>query len=153
MLLVEQLDRAARELSTDHAINNRIALILVDNAAELIVHHRLEFHVAHERHDRKLSPKQRLMAAGQHFGERVKVLRHLGDLSDVEHEFLKVAHHYRNELYHAGLRHESMIRALTFRYYRLVCVLFVRLPRGFRASHSRDVLTDTLACRRAPGSA
>ena len=40
-LIVEQLHRAALELAIDHPINNRIALILIDNAAELVVHHRL----------------------------------------------------------------------------------------------------------------
>ena len=38
LTVVEQLDRAARELETDHPINNRLALILVDNATELILH-------------------------------------------------------------------------------------------------------------------
>jgi hypothetical protein len=37
-LVVEQLDRAATELAVAHPINARIALILVDNAAELIIH-------------------------------------------------------------------------------------------------------------------
>ena len=34
LTIVEQLDRAARELVTDHPINNRLALILVDNATD-----------------------------------------------------------------------------------------------------------------------
>ena len=38
LTIVEQLDRAARELATDHPINNRLALILVDNATELMLH-------------------------------------------------------------------------------------------------------------------
>ena len=36
--IVEQLDRAAMELATDHPINNRLALILIDNASEVILH-------------------------------------------------------------------------------------------------------------------
>ena len=36
--IVEQLDRAAGELVSDHPINNRLALILIDNATELILH-------------------------------------------------------------------------------------------------------------------
>ena len=39
--IVEQLDRAAAELTTDHPINNRLALILIDNATELILHRQL----------------------------------------------------------------------------------------------------------------
>ena len=38
LTIVEQLDRAAAELATDHPINNRRALILIDNAAEIILH-------------------------------------------------------------------------------------------------------------------
>ena len=145
MLLVEQLDRAAHELATDHPINNRIALILVDNAAELIVHHRLEYHLlVRDRPFQKLSPKQRLMARGQYLGDRLKVLRHLNDLDDREQEFIKVAHGYRGELYHAGLRRNDIVRAIAARYFDLVCDLFVRLPQGFRAHYSGDTVTSTV---------
>lgn len=41
-LIVEQVDRAATELAVDHPLNARIALILIDNAAELIIHRRCE---------------------------------------------------------------------------------------------------------------
>lgn len=39
LTIVEQLHRATEELRTDHPTNNRLALILIDNAVELIVHH------------------------------------------------------------------------------------------------------------------
>jgi hypothetical protein len=143
MLIIEQLHRAAFEVATDHPINNRIALILIDNAAELIVHHRLEYHLAHEKFGQKLSQKQRLMGRGQRLDERLKVLRHLNDFSEPEQLFIKAAHGYRNELYHAGLRHEDVIRAIAARYFDLVCDLFVRLPRGFRALSSLEELTET----------
>jgi hypothetical protein len=145
MLVVEQLERATRELATDHQINNRIALLLVDNAAELIVHHRLEHRLRSESTVRRLSPGQRVAACGQHFGDRLNVLRHLDDLSETEVDFIKVAHQYRGELYHAGLRHKAIIRPITFVYFDLVCDLFVRLPRGSRQHFHGDTFTDRLA--------
>src|SRR5258708_19732535 len=41
-LIVEQLDRAATELAVNHPLNARMALILIDNAAELVIHRRCE---------------------------------------------------------------------------------------------------------------
>ena len=38
LTVVEQLDRAARELTVNHPINNRLALIWILNAVELIIH-------------------------------------------------------------------------------------------------------------------
>ena len=49
MTVVEQLDRAAGELRTDHPINNRLALILVDNATELVIERRCSDHVREDK--------------------------------------------------------------------------------------------------------
>ena len=39
LTIVEQPHRATEELRTDHPTSNRLALILIDNAVELLVHH------------------------------------------------------------------------------------------------------------------
>ena len=155
LTIVEQLDRAARELETDHPINNRIALILVDNATELMVHWQCMDHLendnlssglqkalqAHANIDSPeprpdspgnsqrliMQPKQRAMARGKFLGDKLKVLEALGDLTSPERRFMGIAHDYRNEMYHAGLAHDDITRAIAGHYYLLCCDLFVRM--------------------------
>lgn len=142
MTVVEQLDRAASELSTDHPINNRLALILVDNATELIVHRRCMDQLMWHRTTASLTPKQRKMARGGFFGDKLKVINGLGDITQIERQFVNTAHHYRNELFHVGLRNDEIIRAISGEYYLLCCELFVRLKPGYRIQSSREIYTE-----------
>lgn len=129
--VIEQLDRAVLELATDHAINSRLALILIDNALELIVHRRctdaVELDRQLHREIWKLSPKQRRMAGGRSFEDKLAVLVVLGDISDGERRFIAICHDYRNELYHVGLRHDGVVRAIAGQYFKLCLELFERL--------------------------
>ena len=132
--IIEQLDRAAFELATDHPINNRLALILIDNALELVVHRRCMDSAGWDRHlvreHRRLSPKQRRMAEGRSFEDKLAVLGHLDDLSDAERRFISICHDYRSELYHVGLRHDDVIRGIAGQYFRL-CVGLRTTPAIF----------------------
>ena len=159
-IIVEQLDRAARELATDHPINNRLALILVDNATELVLHRqcadRLELdslasglwktHQAiieerklggHLRFSEDLkkdvmTPKQRSQAKGVFLDGKLRVLEGMGDMASRERRFIAIAHDYRNELYHVGLTHDEIMRPLAAQYFLLSCDLFARLGnKGF----------------------
>jgi hypothetical protein len=60
MPIVEQLDRAAQELAIDHPINNRLALILIDNATELILHGRCTDQIEEDKERRKYGGEGRL---------------------------------------------------------------------------------------------
>lgn len=158
-LIVEQLDRAASELHTDHEINNRLALILVDNATELLVHRQcsdlLEMHewnaALYARYQREvpgvlltesdqseptlpklLLPKQLARVKGRSLPGKLRVLRQIDDITPEEHQFIVIAHNYRNELYHAGLAHDHIVRAVAGQYFRLCCELFSRMEHhGF----------------------
>ena len=145
LTVVEQLDRAASELTVDHPINNRLALILVDNATELVLRRRCTDHVQLNRMTKKLTPKQRAMACGIFIEGKLKVLESLGDISHSERQFISWAHQYRNELYHVGLSHDDIIRAMAGRYYRLCCDLFARLRPSWRMESSTDWFTDGAA--------
>ena len=135
LTVVEQLDRAIDELSTDHPINNRLALILIDNATELVLHRRCTDHLYGERLLRRLQPKQRRLANGRYLRDKLKVLEQLGDITGAERRFVNIAHHYRNELYHAGLQHDDITRAISGHYFLLCCDLFARLkPYGISQS-------------------
>ena len=158
--IVEQLDRATRELATDHPINNRLALILVDNATELMLHRQCTDRLgldsmasglwkAHQAiidgrpsgdhlqfsEDLKkdvMTPKQRFQAKGIFLDGKLKVLEGMGDITLKERRFIAIAHDYRNELYHVGLTHDEIMRPLAMQYFLLSCDLFTRLGnKGF----------------------
>ena len=143
LTVVEQLDRAASELTVDHPINNRLALILVDNATELVLHRRCTDHVQLNRMTKKLNPKQTAMASGRFIEGKLKILESLGDISHSGRQFISSAHQYRNELYHVGLSHDDIIRAMAGQYYRLCCDLFVRLRPLWRMGGSTSWFTES----------
>jgi hypothetical protein len=147
MPIVEQLDRAARELATDHPINNRLALILIDNATELILHRRCKTHALWDKEYRKLgeaklSLKQRHMARGSFLDGKLIVLQALGDISEKERRFIAICHDYRSELYHVGLGHEAVIRAMAGRYFDLCCELFGRIKPDYVVWSSNEQVTE-----------
>ena len=144
LTVVEQLDRAIRELRIDHPINNRLALILVDNATELILHRRCRYHADLDRVLQKLSPRQRMKARGVFLDGKLKVLEAMGDISGNERAFIAIAHHYRNELYHVGLKHDGIIRSMTGCYFELCCDLFERLKPGWSSVSSTDSFSEIL---------
>lgn len=160
LTVVEQLDRATRELATDHPINNRLALILVDNATELLLHRqctdRLELDSvasglwkAHQALAERRSPedhpefsddlkrdvmtrRQRSQAKGTYLEGKLKVLEDMKDITSKERRFIAIAHDYRNELYHVGLTHDDIVRPLAAQYFLISCDLFTRLGnKGF----------------------
>ena len=177
LTIVEQLDRAARELSTDHPINSRLALVLIDNATELAVHrqctdrlerdnlwagiHKATKAIARDNPEAEidddstvvlLRPEQRKKIQGQHLKPKLHVLEEMGDLTSIEKQFIAIAHKYRNELYHVGLRHDTIIRAVAGRYYLLCCDLFVRLGQlsFFKYSYSSTDEYTSVARRYLP---
>ena len=157
LTIVEQLDRAASELANDHPINNRLALILIDNATELILHRQCtdrlerdsemsglqaallataksnsmeaEIKLPEDLADLIMTPRQRANAKGKFFDDMLKVLKDMGDLTQSERGFIKIAHDYRNELYHVGLAHDDIIRAIAGHYFLLCCDLFARMGK------------------------
>ena len=156
LTIIEQLHRATEELRTDHPTNNRLALILIDNAVELIVHHhcmdRLKnnewwsrFAMAKQAIERTrplgsdnidldaisdtpvMTEKQQRAAKGKHLDQKLKLLASVGDIAALEKRFITLAHDYRNELYHVGLAHNEIIRPIAGQYFLLSCDLFTRL--------------------------
>lgn len=145
LTVVEQMDRAAGELSADEPISSRLALILIDNAAELLVHYKLRSHLRWEFVYKNMTPGQMSAARGNDFNERLKVLREMGDLTDGERRFVSECHVYRNELYHVGLRHEGIVRAVAGAYYGFACGLLEKFPPEDRSWGTGDAITDRAA--------
>ena len=168
LTIVEQLDRAARELVTDHPINNRLAFILIDNTTELILHRQCTDRIELDRfasgiwkasqafakgesanawiessedlRQDTMTPKQRANARGRFLEGKLSVLENMGDLKREERRFIAVAHIYRNELYHVGLTHDEILRGISGQYFLLCCELFVRM--GNKAFFGPSISSD-----------
>lgn len=177
LTIVEQLDRAAVELSIDHPINNRLALILIDNATEITLH---GFIAGRSEMDRRIyllqeslrsiskeawqryasdpnnvqvmTPVQRKRALGRSFEDKVKVLCALGKLTFQERQFVLAAHEYRNELYHIGLANDDIIRSIAGHYFLVACDFLIRMGNTgiWRSAYSSNDVYSEVAQRYIP---
>lgn len=127
--IVEQLDRALAELAIDHPLNGRIALILVDNALELMCHQKCADLLLEDRYrnSRRLTPQQRSEARGRSFDSKIRFLKELGHISSDHVRAMTILHEYRNQLYHVGLRDDPIIGQLAHLYFRLAVGLLESL--------------------------
>jgi hypothetical protein len=145
IVCVEQLDRATDELADGSAISGRLALILIDNVVELLMHRRCKDIFQREAgfdpdpaKPGRYSTAARVRVLGQRFDEKYKLLLREGDLSQQELDFIRICHDNRGEACHAGLTHDAFIRSLAAEYHALACSLIARLQVSWRTSSSID---------------
>lgn len=79
--IAEQLDRVAVELRHDHPVHNRLALILIDNAVEIMFRRSLWVHVDLGGDFNGITKDDRKRARSQNFANRSKVLEKVGELT------------------------------------------------------------------------
>lgn len=132
---VEQLDLAATMLDKANPIKSRLALILVDNIVELLMHNKCEEEVyldcLYTRHEtRRITRKDRENALGKVFAEKAKALTKWGRLSEAERDYILLAHSFRNEAYHLGVMRNDFIFELVWVYHGIACELFFKLRPG-----------------------
>lgn len=157
---VEQLDRAAEELHAGDAQSARIALILIDNTVELVLHRRCEYlfdtnggHFGAPDPAGPFTRARRHQVLGRFFDRKLNFLREHGDLAPVQAEFIRISHDMRSTAYHSGVALDDVVRPLATEYYALACDLFGRLsPRSVSCS-IREVFTSHFARHVSPGAA
>lgn len=125
--VAEQLDRARRELDVDNPLNGRIALILIDNALELICHQKAADILERDKANRTLTSQQRADARGRAFDNKIAFLREQGHIPADQVRAISIFHSYRNQLYHVGLRDDPIVGALARRYLQQTLGLLVPL--------------------------
>jgi hypothetical protein len=124
--IIEQLDLAVEHLERGDANNARFALMLSDNAIELMLHR-----IAQDQ-KRKLKSYRHLeetyahkaaldRAQGRHFDEKVKFAKLEAKLAEDQADILMIAHGFRNEVYHVGVQHEAILRAVAGFHIKTVC--------------------------------
>lgn len=143
-LIYEQLEAAKANLLRRSLLVCRLALILLDNAAEILMHRELEAQFAFDDHlmpkwepartdwinlghGPKYSAKER-QDAERNFGSKTKVLLRLGRISAEDRQVLDVCHMLRNETFHKGKLREAILERVCSLLYTTVVGLTVKLP-------------------------
>jgi hypothetical protein len=124
--VLEQLDLALEHVSKDDVHNARFSLMLTDNAAELLLHQIAKNQASelknwsHLRDDFQ-HKKELEDALRRSFDAKVKFAKLLGKLNEEQGQTISIIHSYRNEVYHVGLHHETILPTLAAFHFDVVC--------------------------------
>lgn len=133
-LIFDHLDRAADEILAKNAICDRLALILIDNAVELIVHERCQTLIMFDRPSwmgpPKYSSRQRSNALSQDLDKKISFLENAGEIRNELAIFAKSAHELRNVSFHAGIKNEEILHAVACTFFDVACEIFEKLGTG-----------------------
>lgn len=124
--ILDQLDLALDHLKKGDPNNARFALMLTDNAVELVLHQiakDMNNNIRQFAHLRETFTQNAALekALGRAFDDKVKFARLMNQLQDDVSESFRLFHWFRNDVYHVGLQHESVLRALGAFYIRIGC--------------------------------
>lgn len=156
-VMAVQLDEAKVFLTRGTVSHARLAFILLDNAAEVIMRRNIEVRLTHNPsmecvlrqwkeilqqhpgdaearryHDevaREVVPRATRRELARLFDAKVDFIRDGGDLQEIESIVLKKLHRYRNELYHRDRLRAETVRSACLLYFDMTCALFERLPQ------------------------
>lgn len=160
--IIEQIEECKNFILNGHTTQLRMAFVLLDNAAEILMHRKVVSDLSYNEMRRRMvdSAKRSLLPEKfkeweqqsdmtiisigkerqikRYFDEKVKFLS--VDHSDIPKSLaavLNFLHKYRNELYHKDRIREETIRVSTTLLFEVVCELLVLLPPGGMSSSSR----------------
>ena len=123
---LEMLEEACKQLDKCTSTGARLALILLDNLAEIMMYEKVRYLFAHDSQfegviPRKYSDQLRKKVLWG-FSEKVDLLvRDMDTVSEDQGKVLKGGHILRNEAYHRGQVQERIIREVARTYLRVVC--------------------------------
>ena len=157
-MMAVQLDEARSFLARDTVAHARLAFILLDNAAEVMMRRNVEAalsgnkfleHIrdrwqeilaehpddtdARRQHDEvnsQVVSKRTRKGLAEKFDAKVDFIRDRSEIEETEARVLKKLHRYRNELYHRDHIRPQMIRSACLLYFDLACTLFERLRQS-----------------------
>lgn|GEM_PF-3555042 len=157
-IMAVQLDEASAFLARKTVSHARLAFILLDNAAEVIMRRSVEVRLAgNTLMERVLSqwkeileqdpanaesrrqygevasevvPKAARWKLSQKFDAKVDFIRDRSDIQETESRVLKKLHRYRNELYHRDRVRPETVQSACLLYFDMTCTLFERLAQS-----------------------
>lgn len=132
---LEMLEEACKQLDKGTNTGARLALILLDNLAEITMYEKVRHLFAHDSQfvgviPRKYSDRLRNKVLWG-FSDKVDLLvRDVDTISEDQGKVLKGGHILRNEAYHRGQVRERIIREVALTYLRVVCHVLPTLWSG-----------------------
>ncbi len=132
---IEQLEVAGDLIDKKTPTSSRLALFLIDNFAELVMHKICLYEFA--RDDQWKNMKQCKYSAKKrndlknHFQSKINfIVNDLNLIDDSDANVLRVGHALRNEAYHNGILRERIITPITRTYFQAICFIFPKLWLG-----------------------
>lgn len=144
---LEQLDLALEHVLKGDANSARFAVMLTDNALELVLHQvakdeRLE-RSAFWKRDQVYEDVAALEAAlGRHFDAKLRFAKPRLPISDEEAETILICHDLRNDVYHIGLQHEAVLPAIAGLYFDCAVRVIERYKTDFLSYSPNMVLPE-----------
>lgn len=144
---LEQLDLALEHVLKRDANSARFAVMLTDNALELVLH---QF-ASDERRERSALWKREKTyedaaeleaALGRHFDAKLRFARPRLPLSDEEAQTISICHDLRNDVYHIGLQHEAVLPAIAGLYFACAASVLERYKPAFLSYSPNMVLPE-----------
>ncbi|MBI2748350.1 MAG: hypothetical protein HYX43_03135 [Burkholderiales bacterium] len=150
--IVEQLSEAAAFIRRGGIAHERLALLLLDNAAEVLLQQTARSEISRDnrreqtfkqvldtlpadaadeyvrKHGANLLSPELKNAAMRHFGSLVDVMVQTRHLDRLTGEVIKALHRYRNDAYHRATIREETLRAAAILYLEIACDLFISFP-------------------------
>ncbi len=158
-LIYEQAEEAKRLLVTGSLLNLRIALILLDNVAELLMYRELERTFAYFdqfKYTRELAARDAIhesmippytederKEAQREFDPKIRILGHrLKKLPHDDGQILRVCHRFRTETFHREELRSEILLPITTLLLHTVANLTVTLPPGLYVLRGRPGVED-----------
>jgi hypothetical protein len=140
---IEQLEKAEDLLQSATATNARLALMLLDNLAEVFMYDRLRMTFAFDdRHlkirSRKYPPDRRKRIMSEFQTKAAFVSQELKLIDGDDSELFRIGHQLRNEAYHRGELRESIIVEVARSYLGALCPVIPVLWTGIVAYREAD---------------
>jgi hypothetical protein len=157
-MMAVQLDEASAFLVRKTVSHARLAFILLDNAAEVIMRRNIEVRLAgnmfmegvlgqwkeileqdpanaearrhHDEVSSEVVPRTARRKLAQSFDAKVDFIRDQGDIRETESRVLKKLHRYRNELYHRDRVRQQTVQSACLLYFDIACTLLERLAQS-----------------------
>lgn len=139
---IEQLEEAARQLERGTATGARLALVLLDNLAEVFMYRKVQEVFLRDRVPHWVAqfryPTRKRREVLRSFPAKVDFLAAETELlGQDEAEVLRVCHRLRNEAYHEGVAREGVLMPIARVQCVTVCGLLPRLSLGYLYSPTR----------------
>ncbi|NSY99580.1 hypothetical protein G6M70_16830 [Agrobacterium tumefaciens] len=124
--VLDEMDLALEHIQKSTVHDARFALMLTDNAVELVLHQIAKDQQARFKAHPFLAEKYQHTkeleeAMGRSFEAKLKFARIEGQLTEEQARTISIMHSFRNELYHLGLQYEAIVQDLSLFYFSTAC--------------------------------